>query len=366
MQTTAAICCGPGRKFELETVELDEPRDTEVLVRLTATGLCHTDISVREGKIPFPAPAVLGHEGAGVVEAVGPGVTMVHPGDRVLMMSPSCGQCRPCHLGHPALCEVPELRWAGVRADGSHIITRDGAGVSARFLGQSSFSRHALVEERTVLAVVDEVPATTLAPFGCAVVTGAGTILNVLRPQFGESVVVLGAGAVGLSAVMAAALTPASQIVAVDVVPERLALAAEVGATDTVNATDAPDLVSAIKDLTGGRGADKIVESTGNVAVLAQGLAALGRGGTLGLVGASGAEATVALPVIDVISGARGVRGAVMGDGSAPFLRTLIGYHLRGRLPIDRLVRTYAFEDIELAVADSVSGATVKAVLTFG
>lgn len=366
MHTTAAICYGPDSNFKIEPVELATPRATEVLVRLRATGLCHTDLSVREGLIPFPTPCVLGHEGAGVVEQIGPDVTVVAPGDHVVLTSPSCGQCPQCYGGHPALCnQGPQLRWSGVRADGSHVVTQNGTGIAARFLGQSTFAGHTLVEERTVVKIDDDVPPSTLAPFGCGVITGAGAILRVLRPEPGSTVVVLGGGAVGLSAVMAAALLPVSRIIVADLVPSRLALARDLGAGETIHSTDTAELSSIIRDLTGGHGADTIVDTTGNTKVLEQAFGALAQRGTLGLIGAGRADSVVGLPLMPFLSAAQSVRAILMGDGTPPFLRTLVDHHRHGRFPVDKLVRTYPFLDIEEAAADAHSGATVKPVLTF-
>lgn len=365
MKATAAVCEAAGAPLAFHEVEVAEPRATEVLVRVTATGVCHTDISIMTGKIPFGLPGVVGHEGAGVVEQVGSGVTAVRPGDKVLLISPSCGQCRPCATGHPALCEVPALRWGGGRLDGSPVLTMDGRPVASRFLGQSSFSTYALVEERTVLKAPEGIPDAILAPFGCGVVTGAGGVLNVLKPQPGQNVVVLGAGAVGLSALMAAALTPAARLVAVDVVPERLALARELGATAVINGAETDDLTTAIKDATGG-GAHVIVETTANVKVLTAAVPALVRGGAMGLIGAPAAGEQVTLPVVPLIMGAMRLEGIVMGDGTPPFLQTLLRLYADGRFPVDRLVRTYPFEQIEQAMADAESGAAIKPVLTFG
>lgn len=367
MRTTAAICHEAEGKFRLEPVELDAPRATEVLVRMTASGMCHTDLSVRAGLIPFPLPGILGHEGAGVVEEAGSAVTTVEPGDQVVLVSPSCGHCDLCQTGHPSLCSRSgALRWSGGRPDGSHVASAGGVGIAARFLGQSAFAGHALVDERTVVKIDDRVPAATLAPFGCGVITGAGAILNVLRPLPGASVVVLGAGAVGLSAVMAAALTPASRIIAVDIVAQRLALARELGASDVIDGTAGTGLATAIRELTRGAGADIIVETTGNTGVLEQGLAALAKSGTLGLIGAGLADAAIQLRIVPFLSAAQTIRGIIMGDGTPVFLRTLLDQHRQGRFPVDKLVRTYPFRDIEEAAMDSHAGETIKPVLTFG
>ena len=362
--TTAAVCRRPNEPLSIEQIELAEPTGSEVLVKVTATGICHTDVSVLEGKLPFGAPCVVGHEGAGIVEAVGPQVDSVKPGDPVLLISPSCGTCSACAGGHPALCQVSALRWSGRRLDGSAVATSCGDDLSMRFLGQSTFSSRVLVEERTVLKAPEGVPAEVIAPFGCGVVTGAGAVLRVLQPQANDSVVVLGAGAVGLSAVMAANLTAASTIIAVDVVPERLELALKLGATAVINGRDTDDMAESIRQLTRG-GADFVIETSANMGLLEAGMAALTRGGTMGLIGAPAADVVASLPVVPFIMGARNLRGIVMGDGTPDFLNALMDLHLQGKFPVDQLIRTYPFKDIEQAIADAASGAAVKPVIVF-
>jgi len=369
VKTVAAVVEKAGGPFELREVELNGPRAGEVLVRLAASAICHTDLTVRDGAVPFPFPAVLGHEGAGVVEAVGDGVSHVHPGDRVALSFASCGACPTCATGHPAMCKRSyPLRWGGARPDGSTTMTAAGDGatpVHGSFFGQSSFARHAIVAGRAVVPVPGDVPLELVAPLGCGVQTGAGAVLNVLRPEPGSTLVVTGVGAVGLSAVMAAALTPAVRIVAVDVLPERLALARELGATDTVDARDG-DLVTLLAELSGGLGVDSVVETSGVVAVLGQAIRSVTSGGTVAVVGAPAMGAKLEIEVTAIISGARRIVGVVEGDSDPPrFIPTLIALHQAGRFPLDRLVRTYAFADIETAAADAHAGRTIKPVLTF-
>ncbi len=363
--TEAAVVETGGAPFTLSQIELSEPRPDEVLVRMVAAGLCHTDLGVASGGLPFPLPGVLGHEGAGVVEEVGTSVTRVKPGDQVLLSFTSCGQCRNCRDGHPAYCAtwLPDNLIGGRRGDGSSTITRDGEPLGGHFFGQSSFSRLALVDERSLVKVDPDAPLELLAPLGCGIQTGAGAVWNVIEPRPGSSVVVLGAGAVGLSAVMAAALTPATTIIAVDRVSSRLDLACEVGATHVVDATT-EDLAAAISEFTGG-GADGIVETTGSVAVLRQGVDALAARGTLVVVGAPPFGTEVALDVNGMLAG-KHVVGLTLGDSETQTLiPALVSLVRSGRLPIGRLVREYAFADIGQAVADVAAGTTIKPVLRF-
>ncbi|WP_329439135.1 NAD(P)-dependent alcohol dehydrogenase [Streptomyces canus] len=364
--TRAAVVESGGAPFTLSDVELDEPGPHEALVRMVATGLCHTDLGVASGGLPFPLPGVLGHEGAGVVEAVGPAVTGVAPGDHVVLSFTSCGDCRNCDGGHPAYCAgwLPLNLLGGRRADGTSTISRDGEPLGGHFFGQSSFAERALVDERSLVKVDQDVPLESIAPLGCGVQTGVGAVWNVLKPVTGSTIVVLGAGAVGLSAVMAAALSPATTIVAVDRFGERLTLARELGATHTVNAAE-EDLGEALAALTGGQGADGIVETTGNVTVLRQGVDALGARGTVVVVGAPPFGTEVSLDVNGLLGGKR-VVGLTLGDAETQsFIPALVRLVKEGRLPLHRLISTYPFADIDQAVRDMRAGKAIKPVLTF-
>lgn len=364
--TRAAVVESGGAPFTLCDVELAEPGSHEAVVRMVATGLCHTDLGVASGGLPFPLPGVLGHEGAGVVEAVGPAVTGVAPGDHVVLSFTSCGDCRNCRGGHPAYCAtwLPLNLIGGRRADGTGTLSRDGEELGGHFFGQSSFAERALVDERSLVKVDPEVPLTSIAPLGCGVQTGVGAVWNVLKPVTGSTVVVLGAGAVGLSAVMAAALTPATNIVAVDRVGERLELAKELGATHTVDAGEA-DLGEALAGITGGQGADGVVETTGNVGVLRKGVDALAARGTLVVVGAPPFGTEVALDVNGLLGGKQ-VVGLTLGDAETQtFIPALVRLVKEGRLPLHRLISTYPFAEIDQAVRDMGAGKAIKPVLTF-
>ncbi|MEH0936489.1 NAD(P)-dependent alcohol dehydrogenase [Micromonospora psammae] len=361
---TAAVARTGQDGFSIERLELEDPRPDEVLVRYTAAGLCHTDLEAAAGRLPTPHPVVLGHEGAGVVEAVGSGVTGFRPGDRVVLSLDSDGTCRNCLSGQPAYCErhVP-LNFESRRADGS-VGLRDSAGpVHDHFFGQSSFASHGLAHPRGLIKVDDEVPLATLAPLGCGIVTGAGAVFNSLRVQAGSTVAVFGVGSVGLSALMAAVACGATRVIAVDTKPERLALAKELGATDLVDAVTA-DTTEAITDLTGGRGVDYSVESTGVVAVMNTAIAALAPLGSAAILGVAALDATLHANVFELLKG-RTIAGSVMGH-QAPgvLIPRLLGLHRQGRFPFDRMISTYPLTDINTAVADVKTGGTAKAVLT--
>jgi aryl-alcohol dehydrogenase len=360
----AAVVRRAGGPFEIETLAVDEPRADEVLVRIVATGMCHTDIVIRDQVYPVPLPIVLGHEGAGVVERVGTAVRKVAPGDHVVLSFMSCGHCARCTAGQPAYCAKGHpLCFGGAREDGS-TATRDShaAPVHDHFFGQSSFGTYALANERSVVKVRKDVPLELLGPLGCGLQTGAGSVINALKVGAGDSFAAFGAGSVGLSAVMAARVTGATTIIAVDVIPSRLALAKELGATHVVNAKDG-DPVAAIQGIAGG-GVDFALESTGRPEVVRQAVDALGTRGTVGIVGAAPIGTTASFDMGGLMSPGKSIRGIIQGD-SVPdlFIPQLIELHRQGRFPFDRLVKFYSLDEINQAAADSESGATIKPIL---
>lgn len=366
--TTAAIVASAGEPFTVTAIELDDPRPTEVRVRMVAAGLCHTDLSVQAGYIPLALPAVLGHEGAGIVEAVGSAVTRVRPGDAVVLTFTSCAQCRPCRDGHPAYCATwvsANMFNGGHRPDGSATIRRDGTPVAGRFFGQSSFSCHALVEERSVVAIDADLPLELMAPLGCGIQTGAGTVLNVLRPRAGSTLAVFGTGAVGLAAVAAAALSPLGKIIAVDRVPQRLQLAKEFGATHTVDGA-LKDVTAALHDLTGSAGIDYAIDTTANMTVLRAAVESLATFGVAAAVGAAPLGTELTLDYTGMLPG-RSVIGVTEGDSNPyTFIPVLVNLYRQGKLPLDKLITTYSFDDINVAAADAREGRTIKPVLVFG
>jgi aryl-alcohol dehydrogenase len=360
----AAIAREAGKPLVIEAVTLGAPRPNEVLVRVVASGICHTDIVVRDQHLTSPLPAVLGHEGAGVIEAIGENVTRVAPGDHVVMTYASCGLCNTCASGHPAHCEnMGPLNFGGGRMDGSSATADShGRAIHDHFFGQSSFAEYAIASERNVVKVPKDVPLELLGPLGCGIQTGAGAVLKALNVRAGSSFVAFGAGAVGLSAVMAARVGGATTIIAVDVNQARLDLAMELGATDTVNSRTR-DAVAEIKRITG-QGADFTLECSGRPDVLRQAIDSLGIFGVCGIVGATKEGTEVAFNVNDVMIPGRRIMGIVQGDVVAQtFIPTLIELYRQGRFPFDRLVRFYRFDEINQAMADSESGVTIKPIL---
>lgn len=364
MLITAAVTRSQGADFKLEQVELDEPRRDEVVVRIVGSGICHTDLIVRDQWYPVPLPAVLGHEGSGIVEAVGDDVTSVEPGDHVVLSYNSCGECRTCVADRPAYCDqIYAYNFAGARPDGSTTLQNHSGAIHGAFFGQSSFASHALANQRNVIKVDPRAPLELLGPLGCGIQTGAGAVLNALRPPAGSSIAVFGTGAVGTSAVMAAVIAGCTTIIAVDLNERRLELAADLGATHILHAEQG-NVVEEIRDLSAGLGVDFTVDTTASPTALRQAVDALNQGGTCGHVGAAAPGTEVALDMSTLMFG-RSVRGIVEGD-SVPgvFIPQLIDLFLQGRFPIDRLISTYPFEDINRAVADTEQGRALKSVLT--
>ncbi len=361
---TCAVVREPGGLFHLEKVELSGPRPDEVLVEVVAAGMCHTDLLVRDSR-PDSLPAVLGHEGAGIVRKTGSAVRSVTIGDKVVLSFPSCGQCRRCLTGRSAYCDsIAELKFGCCRADGS-VATTDmlGRPVGDHFFGQSSFGTVCVANARSVVKVPDDVDLRVAGPLACGVQTGAGAVLDVLRVSPGSSVAVFGTGSVGLCAVMAARLCGATTIVAVNRRASRLELAAEFGATHLVSPTqDNP--VEAIRDATGGRGVEFALETTGVPEVFTQAVRSLDSLGTCAYVGTAPPGVPGGILMLEAMMKGLTVRGVLQGDSTpSQMIPRLLALHQRGLLPFDRLLTHYRLDEINQAAADCISGDVVKPVL---
>ncbi|MFG1342438.1 NAD(P)-dependent alcohol dehydrogenase [Xanthobacter autotrophicus] len=362
----AAVLRQSGDQLQFEAASLEEPRSNEVLVRLVATGVCHTDMVVRDQFFKTPMPMILGHEGSGVVERIGSDVTTVVPGDHVVMTYMSCGLCDPCVTGHPAHCEhMGLLNFGGSRMDGtSSACDAHGGELHDHFFGQSSFATYAIASERNVVKVRKDVPLELLGPLGCGIQTGSGAVLNALKVHAGSSFAAFGTGAVGIAALMAARVAGATTIIAVDVNPDRLALALELGATHAINSRDV-NPIEEIRRITSG-GADFTLECSGRAEVLRQAIDALATLGTCGIVGATREGTEASFNVNDVMIPGRRIMGIVQGDVvSRTFIPELIELYRQGRFPFDRLVKFYRFDELNQAMADSESGVTIKPILRF-
>lgn len=362
MRIKAAVVRAAGQPFQIEELELDAPREGEVLVKIHSSGVCHTDIGVRNQWLPVPLPLVLGHEGAGVVEEVGPGVTKVAPGDKVVLTFAACHNCTMCRRGEPSYCEQFVVRnVAGSRPDGTNALHGDGD-VHGFFFSQSSFATHSIAVESNVVKLDPDTDLSLVGPLGCGIQTGAGTVLNRLRPEAGSSLAVFGAGAVGISAVMAARAAGCTKVVAVDLVSDRLSLAEELGATHTVNAAT-QDPVKEIQRITG-RGADFSVDTTAVTSVVRQAVSALAPKGTCAVLGFGTAGTEVAVDMLELLMTGRTITGVTEGDARPDeFIPRLLELHKQGRFPFDKLITSYDFADINVACEDSDAGKTVKPVL---
>jgi aryl-alcohol dehydrogenase len=366
MGSVKAAVCRPDSAdpFELEELSIGDPRPDEVLVRFAAAGLCHTDLEVAAGRMPTPLPVVAGHEGAGVVEVVGAAVTGFGPGDRVVASFSFCGSCRNCLSGRPAYCPLHfALNFGARRADGS-VGLYDAAGepVHDHFFGQSSFAGYGLCRPSSLIKVGEtDVPDHVLAPLGCGIITGAGAVWNQLKVSPGSTVAVFGAGAVGLSAVMAAAAAGAARIIVTDPHSARLDLAAHLGATDVIDATDGLT-VERVRELTGGTGVDFSVESTGVPEVMSQAVAALAPLGSAAILGVA-PDADLRTSAFALLEG-RTVSGSIVGhQAPAVLVPRILDLHGKGRFPLEAMISTYALDDINKAVDEVRSGTAVKAVL---
>lgn len=358
MQIQAAVVQRPGERFRIKQVTLDEPKPGEVMVRIVASGICLTDIHVQNQEYSFPLPAVLGHEGAGIVEKVGEGVSTVQPGDHVVLGYAYCGECPPCIGGTPFACErYDELNFGGKMADGSTRLHRCGRELPV-FFGQSSFASYVVVNRNNVVKIDKEQDLRMVGPLGCGLQTGSGTILNYFQPEKGASIAIFGAGAVGLSAVMAARLAACDTVIVTDLHDNRLELAREVGATHALNSRTA-DVVAEIKRITGG-GVRYALEASGYASVGRQAVQSLAAGGKLAYVSDPPALQGVDADHIKSLT----ITGIIEGN-SVPqlFIPQLLSWYKQGRFPFDKLLQFYPLHEINQAVADARSGRVVKPVL---
>lgn len=360
MKSKAAIVSEKSGEFKIAEVELAEPRDDEVLVRIVGVGVCHTDLICRDQVYPVSFPAVFGHEGSGVVEKIGRRVTKVAPGDHVVLTFRSCGHCRSCLSGDPTHCpQTFEANFSGKRSDGSATIHHHDVPIFGNFFNQSSFAAYALANEANTVKVQKEAPLEYLGPLGCGIQTGAGAVMNALKPAVGSSIAVFGCGSVGLAAIMAAYVVGCTTIVAIDLLESRRALARELGATHAFDPSDG----NVVENIKAFGGVDYSLECTGIPSVLRQAVDCLCVPGVCGQVGAAPLGAEVTLDVNSIMFG-RSVIGIIEGQ-SVPdvFIPKLVELYRQGRFPLERLTTFYSLDEIDQAVRDSESGKVVKAIL---
>jgi aryl-alcohol dehydrogenase len=363
MKIKAAVVFEKSGDFQMEELELSDPRDDEIVVRIVGAGICHTDLAGRDMYLPIPPPpSVFGHEGAGVVEKVGARVEKVKPGDHVVLAWNSCGTCTSCKAGRDSYCLNFFLyNFHGARPDGTVTLHKGDQEIHGSFFSQSSFADFALAYERNVVKVPEDIPLEELAPMGCGVMTGAGAVMNSLGCEPGSSIAVFGAGTVGMSAILAAVVSGCTTIIAVDLKPDRLKLAEKLGATHTVNAGKT-DPVEAIKEITG-MGVQYSLECVGSPKVLRQATDVLPRLGVCGLLGVVPPGTEVGLDMDGLMNG-RTVKGIIEGDAIPDlFIPKLIELYSQGRFPFDQLITYYPFDDINKAVEEMEEGKVIKPVL---
>lgn len=368
MSTTkikAAIVREINAPWTIEEADLEAPREDEVLIRMVGTGICHTDIACTHG-FPVPMPIVLGHEGAGIVEAVGSAVVRVKPGDHVVLSFNSCGTCHNCARHEPAYCyQFFPHNFLGVRpADRSTPISQHGEPINAHFFSQSSFATYAIAREANTVVIANDLPLEIMGPLGCSIQTGAGAIVNALKGGKGASLAIFGGGAVGLSALLAARATGVGVTVVVEPNVERGLLARELGADHVINPRETPDVLAEIQRLCGG--VNYSFDTTGLPEVIGVALEALLPGGMLGMVGAPPPEAMLPANLMSMLLRGVGAKYIIEGDSDPQaFIPQMIDWYRQGIFPFDRLVETFPFEQINEAAHAAESGRVIKPVLLF-
>lgn len=366
MKIKAAVTFAKGEVFQITEVELAEPKMTEVLVRMVGVGVCHTDALARDQFMPVPLPAVLGHEGAGIVEKVGAGVTDFAPGDHVVISYYSCGRCEYCLTGHPNLC-VDGLKVnniGGVYADDTRRLSYQDQELSC-FFGQSSFATYAVTDQRNCVKVDTDLDLTILGPLGCGIQHGAGAVLNTLQPVPGESIAVFGCGGVGFSAIMAAKVAGCKTIIGVDIIPSRLKQAKELGATHVIDSHDAQQVTAEIKKICP-QGVHYVIDTTAIPVLIDQGLQALKPLGTCVMLANTGDKMVPLNLKSGILLGQKRLIGVIEGE-SIPqvFIPQLLALYQAGNFPFDKLITKYKFTEINQAFADSKNGKAIKPVLYF-
>ncbi|MBI1239002.1 MAG: alcohol dehydrogenase catalytic domain-containing protein [Alphaproteobacteria bacterium] len=363
MDITVAVAREGQADFSIERATLDDPRADEILVKLVAVGLCHTDIVAQTGAIA-PLPAVLGHEGSGIVEKVGSAVKKVKPGDRVGITFRSCGTCDWCQRGEAPYClTMPLLNYAGMRPDGTKAIRTAREPLSSNFFGQSSFATYCLAYERNCVKVPDGVPLELVGPLGCGVQTGAGGIMRSLACRKGSSLLILGGGAVGLSAVMGAKVQGCGTIIVVEPHAARRALAMELGATHTIDPSASPDLPAAVKAIAP-VGVDYAFDTTGIPPLQEATMTCLAPHATFGIVGIAPPGTKFPGDLMTAMTFGHSIKGIIEGDSDPDvFIPQMMALYRKGQFPFDKLITTYPFTEINRAIAEQHAGQCVKVVL---
>lgn len=363
----AAVLYAAGQPLQVEELSIENPKRGEVMVRVAAGGVCHSDLHVIHGDLTAPLPVVAGHEGAGVVEKVGDGVTEFQAGDHVVLLwRASCGHCKHCLSGRPALCEMGAgMRWSGHLADGTSRFSRAGTEIR-HFSGVSSFSELTVIPQEGLVKIDPTIPLDKAAIVGCAVMTGVGAVINTARVEPGASIAVVGCGGVGLNVIQGGALAGAEKIIAIDVLENKLEYARQFGATHTINAKQV-DVAEAVKELTDGRGADYVFEVIGNPKTISQAYYYTRRGGTLVVVGVAPVTAEVAFNASSIMLDEKTIRGSLYGSCSAKLdTPRILNLYRAGKLKLDELIsREYPIERINDAFAALEHGEVARSIIRF-
>jgi len=360
----AAVMYNFMEPLRVESLKLKAPREDEVVVKLAASGVCHTDLSVVQAKLPFPPPVVLGHEGAGIVEEVGKGVRDLKPGDHVVLSwVANCGKCHFCVGGSTHLCEATNQ---AIMQGQEAVFEKDGVDI-ARFVGVGSFAERTVVRATTAIKIRDDVPLDRACLVGCGVMTGVGAATNTARVRPGETVAVFGCGGVGLNVIQGAQLCGAARIIAVDLARAKLALAKQFGATDTINATEAGDVPDAVRGLTGGLGVDYAFEVVGAPALITQAYMSLKRGGKAIVVGVPPMGQDVSIPGMMIALEEKSIIGSLYGSGNLRRdMPQLVDLYMQKRLKLDELVsRRIKIEDVNTAFDAMEKGEVARSVIVY-
>ena len=363
----AAVLYEPKQPLKIEEIDIQPPKQGEVAIRMGAAGVCHSDYHVMNGDLPAPLPAILGHEGAGIVEAVGDGVTSVKPGDHVILLFRApCGRCDYCSTGRPALCSLGTgVRWTGRLLDGTSRFSKSGQEIK-HFGGVSTFGERSVVLEEAVVPIRDDIPLEIAALVGCSVMTGYGAVVNTAKVPPGSNCLVIGAGGVGLNVVLALQVAGANQIIVADLLDHKLELALDFGATETINAKN-QDVVARVKELTGGNGVDYAFEVIGNTTALKNCFNSVRRGGTAVAVGVAPSNAEVSISQFDLVLQEKSLLGSMYGSTRPHFdMPRILDLYASGKLELDKLVtRRYPLAEINEAYDAMMRGEVARSVIVY-
>lgn len=361
MKIRAAVVNGVNQDYNIEEVNIEEPRLNEVLVKIVAAGICHSDEAFRLGEAAYTFPAVFGHEGAGIVEKVGEAVTDIKPGDHVVISYAYCGKCKECREGHPSTCEKWPLMNFGTRIDGTTTLHKlDGENI-VNILGQASLAEYTLVHENNITKVDDDVDLRYAGPLGCGFLTGLGAVYNGIKPEPNSSMIVFGTGTVGDACIMAAKAIGCNPIIAIDIHEHRLDEALELGATHKINSSNCKNVLEEIHKIC--NGGMSVIDTTGVESVMKLALDATAQGGTYAPLAVTSNDLTMK-PFLDLVATTKTIKGVLMGNAVPQVsIKQMLDLNKAGLFPFEKICKFYDFEDVNEAANDSNSGKTLKPIL---